>query len=107
MTALKITVEKKSEKLIVLRLKGEFEGLSAVDRKNDLLSHVQDHAAESLCLDLADIAYIDSTTIGILLEMAAKAAEQKLKFGLIHANDNIKKVLSVTKVDKAITLFDE
>ena len=106
MTALKITVKKKSDELTLLKLKGEFEGLSALGQKGEFLSAVQNHAAGNLFLDLAEIDYIDSTAIGILLEMAAKAAERNIRFGIVHANNNIRKVLSVTKIDKTLTVLD-
>ena len=106
MKTLTVVVEKKSSDLVVLKLKGDFEGVSALEGKQELLSAVRDNASGNILLDLAEVSYIDSMAVGILLEMAIQAAKKNTKLAIIYANDSVKKVLSVTKVNEMVTVFD-
>ena len=105
MSGLDVAVDRPEPSLTVLRLTGEFEGMSVLDAKDALLGHVAS-AEGTLLIDLAGIAYIDSSAIGVLLEMARAASARRLKFALLHAADPIRKVLAITKVDKILPVLD-
>jgi anti-anti-sigma factor len=57
-------------------------------------------------IDFAEIQYIDSAALGILLEMSKLASAKKVQFGLIHVDGAVKKVIEVTKLDKVLKIFD-
>ncbi len=103
---LKIVLERPDKNLTVLRLKGEFEGLNVLNAQEELLGYVRTETAPDLIVDFAEIEYIDSAAIGILLQMAKMASEKKMKFGILHVNQHIKKVLEVTRTDKIIKIYE-
>lgn len=57
-------------------------------------------APASVEVDLADVAYIDSTGIGVLVGAAHKAAEAGYKFAVINPQANVKRVLGLLGVEK-------
>ena len=106
MSALNIAVENPSADLTIWRLSGEFEGMSALDAKDKLLGCAKTQAKPNLMIDLAEVQYIDSAAIGILLEIARQLQAKKIKLSLIHVAEPIRKVLVITKVDKILTVHD-
>ena len=106
MAELKYTVEKTGKDLTVIRLSGEFEGYSVLNNKDALLEHVRQNTAKNLMIDFAEIEYIDSAAVGALLEMMKQAQSQKTSFGLLHVNEDVKKVLVVTKLDKILKIYE-
>ncbi len=103
---LKIVVEKSSTDLTVLKLNGLFEGWSALGAQEQLFALIGQSTSKSLLLDMAEIEYIDSTAIGILLEMNKKGKEKGVAFGLLHVNAHVKKVLDVTKLSQTLTILE-
>ena len=103
---LSIKSEQPDKGLTVLRLSGEFEGYAALDKKEELLKHLDDRKSGTLMMDFGEIGYIDSAALGILLEMSKMASEKKLKFGLVNVHDPVKKVIEITKLDKVLKIFE-
>ena len=106
MAKLKIKKETPEKGFTILRLSGEFEGLSIVEAKDELFDLLRKEARSEFVLDFGEIVYIDSAGIGVLLEMAKAADEQRVKFGLINVNPQVKKVIVVTKVDKILKIYE-
>jgi len=102
---LRFFIEALSPKTALLRLEGEFEGMAVYDVKEALLGAVEAAAAEEILVDFEKISYIDSSGVGVLLEMAGRAAAGKKRFGLVNVKDPVKKVLQVTKVDKVLPIY--
>ncbi len=103
---LKIDVDKSSKDLTVLKLSGLFEGWSALGAQEKLFALIAENTSKSIFLDLGEIEYIDSTAIGILLEMNKKSKTQAMAFGLMHVNAHVKKVLDVTKLSQTLTILE-
>ena len=99
-------VPEKLDNFLILRLRGEFEGMAVIESKEELLGHIKKVAAQEIVMDFGEIQYIDSAGIGVLLEMAKKAASLGIRFGLLNANDSVKKVITITKVDKILKCYD-
>lgn len=103
---LKISVERPDATLTVLRLTGEFEGVSALNAQAEMLGALDANVSENFMLDFSEISYIDSAALGILLQMARSATSRGIKFGLLNVHDPVKKVLTITKVDKILTIYN-
>ena len=97
--------ENPDPKTIVLRFSGEFEGLSAVGARSRLIHIVQEAAGKSVLIDLAEISYIDSAAIGVLIEISKAGAEKKVKLILTNVSDAVQKVLTITNVHKLFTII--
>ncbi len=99
-------VEQAEKGLVILRFSGSFEGLGAIQAAERLRHAVSENTAENIFVDLSLVDYIDSSAISTLLQMAKRSVEAKKKLSIIGANENVKKVLGITKVDKIIPCLD-
>ena len=105
MSELKITRETPDKNLTVLRLQGEFENFSVLNAKEELFRHLREAKGPEVMIDFSEISYIDSSGISVLLDMAKLALERKLRFGVLNAAENVKRVLVMTKVDKLLKIY--
>lgn len=58
-------------------------------------------------LDLSDMKYIDSTGIGILIELRKAAMGKNLDMILINPQKNVIKLLQLTGVDQIFKILEE
>ncbi len=105
MADLKISAERPEKGYFILRLTGEFEGLSIVNLREKIMDYLKEKDVRNFMVDFSGVTYIDSTGVGLLIEMARVAADKQATLGLINLNDNIKKVLVLTKVDKILKIY--
>lgn len=64
----------------------------------DALNQAFDEGATSLEADLAEVSYIDSTGIGVLVGAAHRAKESGVSFTVSHPQRNVERVLSLLGV---------
>lgn len=98
--------EQLDKKTGFLRMQGDFIGLDALHLKSDLLKTVDLFSGATLVMDLNTIGYIDSAGISVLIALAQASIKKKITFGIINANESVKKVLLITKLDKILTFFN-
>lgn len=61
--------------------------------------------SRNLAIDFAEIQYIDSAGVALLIDLSKEAADKKITFGLMNVIDPVKKVLYMTKVDKLLNIY--
>ena len=105
MSDLHVTFDRPSPKLALARLRGDFEGQSLLDVKEKLLETLRAQAGSEFMLDFSEVGYIDSSGVGVLLEMTKVAAACGARFGLLNVPEPVLKVLTVTRVDKIIKIY--
>ncbi len=105
MSELRILAENTDPRTTVLTLGGAFEGMSALEAKEELLKFTLTCGTRNLVLNLTEISYIDSSAISVLIEMAKAAAPKKTFLSVIGANESIKKVLFLTNIQKLMTVL--
>ena len=72
---------------------GEFEELM---RRNE---------AAILLVDLGEVPYIDSAVLGSMVAMHVACARNQRKYALVHANQRIQNMLTVSGVGEIIVSF--
>ena len=107
MSDLSIQVEQPGNELTIVRLTGLFEGMAAVEGGPQLSDILKKIKTPSLWLDFSCIEYIDSAALAVLIELAKEAAVRKIKFSLYRPVANVKKVLSITNVNKIISIIED
>ena len=93
--------------LTILRISGEFQGISALMAKQETMGALKERNSGTVLIDLAEVHYIDSAALGLLLELSQLAAKNHLSFGLIHVDGPVKKLIQATKLDKIINIRDD
>ena len=65
---------------------------------------MQNEAIKAIEVDMANVPYIDSTGIGVLVGSAHKAHDTDRTFALVDAQDNVVRILGMLGVDEVITV---
>lgn len=99
-----IEVQDKGDGLFIIKIvMQEVHTLDVPDLKEKLQQAIIDKGINKLVLDLSDVKMITSSGIGIFLNINQSLKSQ---LRLAIANDEVKKVLELTKVTSVIKLFD-
>lgn len=100
-----LEIADKGDGLFVIRIAmQEVHTLDVPDLKEKLQNAIVDKAVKKLVLDLTDVKMITSSGIGIFLNINQSLQNQ---LRLASANEEVKKVLELTKVTSVIKLFDD
>ncbi len=106
MSDLSIQAEVLDPGLTMVRLSGIFEGMAAIEGESKFSEILKKIKTKQLWLDLSAIDYIDSSAVGVLINLTKATVERKVQLSLFKPNENVKKVLSVTHVDRMIPIIE-
>lgn len=99
-----LSIEKgfnKEEKFWEFKVKGEVD-VSNADQLRDELNDAYTKDPTNLKIDLADLSYLDSTGLGVLIGMYGKVRKEGHVLTLLNPRDNVKKLLRITNLDKVL-----
>ena len=100
--ALEISSEITDEKAII-RIEGEVD-VSNVSELRDALDTALADGAKEVEADFAEVAYIDSTGIGVLVGAAHRAQESGSVLVVANPQKNVERVFSLLGVDKDLNV---
>lgn len=100
--ALEISSEITDEKAII-RIEGEVDVSNASELRDALDTALADGAKE-VEADFAEVAYIDSTGIGVLVGAAHRAQESGSVLVVVNPQKNVERVFSLLGVDKDLNV---
>ena len=100
--ALEISSEITDEKAII-RIEGEVDVSNASELRDALDTALVDGAKE-VEADFAEVAYIDSTGIGVLVGAAHRAQESGSVLVVANPQKNVERVFSLLGVDKDLNV---
>ena len=95
-----------NEEQAVVTIKGEVD-IYSVDQFRKSIEKSINQKTSKIILDCTDLSYIDSTGMGVHIEMRNKTMEMGQKIVMKNPKPNIKKLLSLTGVDKIIEIIEE
>ncbi|MBM6683512.1 STAS domain-containing protein [Collinsella intestinalis] len=99
---LSITINPTPE-LYTITVTGEVD-ISNADRLREAINFALEQPTEEIQLDLAQVAYIDSTGIGVLVGAAHHAAEHGKGFSVVNAQPGVMRVAQLLGVDQEISI---
>lgn len=100
--ALEISSEITDEKAII-RIEGEVDVSNASELRDALDTALADRAKE-VEADFAEVAYIDSTGIGVLVGAAHRAQESGSVLVVANPQKNVERVFTLLGVDKDLNV---
>ena len=89
--------------LYTITVTGEVD-ISNADRLREAINFALEQPTEEIQLDLAQVAYIDSTGIGVLVGAAHHAAEHDKGFSVVNAQPGVMRVAQLLGVDQEISI---
>ena len=84
---------------------GEID-ISNADHLRNAVDMAFEQPTERVELDLAEVSYIDSTGIGVLVGAATRAAEGHVAFKVANPQANVRRVLGLLGVEQQLHLED-
>lgn len=84
---------------------GEVDLYTAPTLRERLIATIDD-GAQKILVDLTDVAFMDSSGLGVLVGALKRARERGGELALVCREGPTFKVLSVTGLDRVFTLFD-
>ena len=101
---LSITSAEKVGKTLVTVV-GEVDVSNAGELREAVDSALEAAPAE-VSVDLAEVSYIDSTGIGVLVGAATRAQKAGVAFSVAHPQANVKRVLGLLGVERQLNVED-
>lgn len=93
-----IRIEKQDEhEAIVLDERFDFESVGPFRTSYESLTTVKNN---TVAVDFRGTRYIDSSALGMLINAKTYFSDKGVKVKLINANDQIKKIFSISRFDK-------
>lgn len=82
-----------------VKLSGEVD-VSTAGKLRDLLADIFQEKPADIMIDMADLAYIDSTGLGVLIGAFGRMQEKEHSIRIKNPRENIAKLLRITSLDK-------
>ena len=89
----------------VVRLAGELDLYNASVVRESLLEATDDGAPERIVVDLSEVEFMDSTTLGVLIEARTKLANRK-GFLLAAPGLETRRALQISGLDRHFSVHD-
>lgn len=100
-----LTIEtQRSGAWTVLRVAGELD-LHTSPPLRDRISELLDGGTSRLAIDLEQVSFMDSSSLGILVAALKRIQEKDGDLALVGVNGSPLKVLSLTGIDRSMPLF--
>lgn len=84
-----------------LTAKGEVD-ISTAPQLREYLDGVYQEKKADILLHLDELTYIDSTGLGVIIGAYGRMQEKENRITLVNPKDNIKKLLSITSLDRIL-----
>lgn len=92
--------------IFVVGLTGEVDLYTAPELKSELLRLVAEEP-NRIVVDLSGATFVDSTTLGVLLGAVKRLRTIGGELVIVCSDLNIRRILSITLLDRAFTIYDK
>lgn len=83
---------------------GEVDVSNADALRKAIDEAIANEDVQAVCVNLAEVPYIDSTGIGVLVGSSHKAVDAQRTFTVLDAQDNVVRILGMLGVDEVIDI---
>jgi len=90
----------------VLHLKGQFIGGEETDALRDALMGISQKQQNNLVINLADVSYLNSTALGVLISAHANFVKRNGKIILCNVSKSIENIFVITKLTLVFNIAD-
>ena len=89
----------------IVRVSGEFD-MSAAQDVRDQLSSVLPGDAVALVLDLRETTFIDSSGLGVIVQLCNQSREDGIDFSVLPADGPVRELLDLTGLTNALPIIE-
>lgn len=91
---------------LTVRLAGELDHCCAAIMRRELDGLISDPAVRTLILDFANLQFMDSSGIGVILGRYRQIRDRGGQVGVINMNRHIARIFHMSGMDRIIRQFD-
>lgn len=91
--------------LRTVRVSGELDQGTAPELR-EVLGEALGESTGAVLIDLGECRFIDSTGLSLLIEAKRRLAEDERGFGVCCPDVDVRRLLELTGIDQAVSLFD-
>lgn len=86
--------------------RGEFVGGDETEELREALTSAAGGGTTKLLVDLANVTYLNSTALGVLIAAHTNFTKRGATIGLCNVSDNIRNIFVITKLTLVFTIYD-
>jgi anti-sigma B factor antagonist len=90
----------------IMHLSGKFIGGEETDELKSLLSELAEKGENKLIINLADVTYLNSTALGVLIASHANFTKREGKIVLCNVSKSIENIFVITKLSLVFNIAD-
>ena len=91
--------------LLAVSVAGELDQGTAPELRG-VLAEALGEDTEGVLVDLSECGFIDSTGLSLLVEAKRQLAEEDRAFAVCCPDDDVRRLLELTGIDRAVGLYD-
>jgi anti-sigma B factor antagonist len=91
--------------LLTVSVIGELDQSTAPELREALARSLAE-PADPILVDLSDCDFIDSTGLSLLVETKRRLAEHQKRFGVCCPDPDVRRLLEITGIDRALGLYE-
>jgi anti-sigma B factor antagonist len=91
--------------LLALAVEGELDQGTAPELRSSL-AEALGSGKQGVLVDLSRCGFIDSTGLSLLVEAKRRLADEDRQFGVCCPDDDVRRLLELTGIDRAVTLYE-
>lgn len=100
---MKVTSEKRGN-FVLINIKGTLSIENISPFETLINKHVDNN--DHILIDLTDLTFIDSSSLGIIVVYYTKSEKNGRQFALLNINSDIMQMFKITGLDKRIKIFN-
>jgi anti-sigma B factor antagonist len=100
-----VTIEQRGG-AVHLAMTGELD-ISTAPRLEDDLRRIEAERPELVVLDLANLSFMDSTGLRILITADARAREEGRRLAIVQGNEMVQRVMRLTRLDERLNIVPD
>ncbi len=93
------------DELGVIAMRGEVD-ISTSPRFRECFDQLIDDGVRRLVVDLSEVTFLDSTTLGVLVGGAQRIADLGGSIALVVVGRSLLRVLAITELDRVFAVYD-
>jgi anti-sigma B factor antagonist len=98
---------KDRDDVVVLALSGKLMGGPDADKFHDQIRRILDEGHRQIVIDLADVEWINSTGLGILIAAHSTVSKADGRMKLLKVSKRVDSILMVTRLNMIFESYDD
>lgn len=103
---LDIDTQKTPDQIAIVHLKGEID-LHTCSLLRDALRELIEQGCYRIVINLAEVPYLDSAALGVLVDAVRRVREHEGGIGLVQTTPFVRRAFEVTRLVKIFQLYED